>query len=112
MTADNELLYYNTVMTFRPDTNYSKRQTYLVLGLILIVGALFRIYFGRGLSYADDFAYVKCAFRLNDVGIRAYLSSMSNYYDGRTAIVFPLALFIKIFGAKEIVLLRNLFILT
>lgn len=81
--------------------SYSKRQTYIVLGLILVVGALLRIYFGPGLSYADDFAYVKCAFRLNEVGLGTYLSSMSNYYDGRTAVVFPLALVIKIFGANE-----------
>ena len=83
--------------------NYKKRKFNKSIYLFLALGAfaiLFRVIYGQGLTFADDFKYIQAALNANEMGWINYLVSISTPFQSRLFIVFPLAIFIKIFGAS------------
>ena len=55
----------------------------------------------QGLTYADDYAYVNAALDANEKGWLPYVGTLSSHFENRLAIVFPLALALRVFGASE-----------
>jgi hypothetical protein len=68
---------------------------------IILLGLTLRLFYRCGLCISDSYSYVNGAIRLNDYGIREYLSTVSNIYENRISIVLPLAFVFKLFGISE-----------
>ena len=75
---------------------------WLGLTAILLLATALRLVLRLGLSNRDSFNYMLAAMKLNEYGVVHYLSDLSNIYENRLSIVFPLALIFRLIGTTEI----------
>jgi len=75
---------------------------WLGLGAVLVLAIILRLTLRLGFSNRDSFDYVMAAMKLNEIGVVDYLTDITNIYQNRVGIVFPLAALLQVSGVSEI----------